>query len=88
VGNSRFLNARRHRGARRQPQPRWVDPCSSACWFDGWRVPLGDALDGEGQANPLPRPLLWLLRNGWRRGRGGLIATDEVPGRGCRTPRR
>jgi len=68
-------NARRHRSGRRQPHGDWVDPQSSARWFNGWRtqVPAHDD-------NPLPAPRTWLLRKGWRRGRGGLIDTSEIPG--------
>lgn len=66
----------------------WVDPFSSAAYFDGWLaacrrfVPARDA-----PAHPLHRgdfeipvvpPAAWLLRVGWRRG-GGEIDTAEMP---------
>lgn len=69
-------NARKHRGRRSQPQPGWIDPCSSACWFDGWRRPPPEC---DPQSCPLPSARTWLLAKGWRRGAAGLLATDEVP---------
>ncbi|MCA9670747.1 MAG: transposase [Myxococcales bacterium] len=67
-------NTRRHwRG--RPPRATWVDPQSSARWFNGWRTEVVPHDD-----NPLPAARTFLLRKGWRRGRGGLIDTHEVPG--------
>jgi putative transposase len=83
-----LLNALRHlrragvvggRGA-----ARWIDPCSSGLWFDGWR---GDAEPlvreterrfGAAPEPPLAAPRTWLLGVGWRRAR--LIDPSEVPG--------
>jgi REP-associated tyrosine transposase len=80
-------NARRHRGRRSQPQPGWIDPCSSGCWFDGWRCPPPQCPPPQcpppqcaPQSCPLPAARTWLLAKGWRRGARGLLATDEVPG--------
>jgi REP element-mobilizing transposase RayT len=77
-----LCNARHHAAERGQRLARtWIDPYSSAPWFDGWRDPIVD--------QPWLRPLLrrfaptapartWLLTQGWRR--HGLLAFDEVPG--------
>jgi hypothetical protein len=79
-----LLNARHHAaegGVRLSAQ--WVDPYSSAAWFDGWRAPiradepwLKELLD---EPQPTVEPNRWLLTTGWRR--WGLLAYDEVPGR-------
>ena len=55
----------------------WVDPCSSAAWFDGWAEEPG--VEWNAPRGGFPGPRTWLLRVGWRK--GGLIAPDEVPGR-------
>src|SRR5262249_34157112 len=49
------------------------DPCSSAAWFDGWKVPLPTP---EGDSPVLPAQST-LARTGWRR--YGLIALNERP---------
>jgi len=71
-------NARRH-GVDLDPAFHGADPFSSAWWFDGWK----DTGWKTGLAPPEQRtvaePESWLLREGWRRGRGGLLAIDEVP---------
>jgi REP element-mobilizing transposase RayT len=60
----------------------WIDPCSSAAWFDGWREPVvGDTWwkrELLGLAPPVARPTVWLLTTGWHR--HGRLAFDEVPG--------
>jgi REP element-mobilizing transposase RayT len=80
------LNARRH--ARRSGQPqraRWIDPCSSGYWFDGWRGDVEGLRRGvERHFNfpaeaPVAAPRTWLLGVGWRR--RSLIDPSEVPGR-------
>jgi REP element-mobilizing transposase RayT len=71
-------NRRRHQGER-QAQSGWVDPLSTARWFDGYRDRQADG------RSPLPRPRTFLLCSGWRRGRGGRFSVDDVPGR-CRAP--
>lgn len=68
-----LCNARKHGVAPRTR--RWLDPCSSACAFDGWR----DLEAAEGSA-PVAAPRSWLLRVGWRR--LGLLDPDHVPGSG------
>lgn len=68
-------NTRRHR-RRDVFHPRWVDPCSSARYFDGWRGESWRPPDAEPW--PVARPKTWLLRVGWRR--HGLIPLDARPG--------
>jgi REP element-mobilizing transposase RayT len=57
---------------------RGMDPCSSAFWLDGWKVPPseGPPVWNEETA-PVRRPKTWLAREGWRR--HGLIGRDERP---------
>jgi REP element-mobilizing transposase RayT len=68
-------NSRRHAG---QPLASdWIDPLSSAPWFDGWRWrPAGPTFRADGEAPVVPAAT-WLLTTGWRR--GGLVRPDEVP---------
>ena len=66
-----LCNARKHGVARGTPG--WLDPCSSARAFDGWR-----RLDQPPARAPVVEPRSWLLRVGWRR--LGLIDPDHVPG--------
>jgi REP element-mobilizing transposase RayT len=72
-------NARKHGVAPARAPRRWVDPCSSAAWFDGWRGPVvhppGNA-PWPGTGPPVAAPRTWLLRVGCRR--HGLL----VPWRG------
>ena len=65
-------NFRRHAGqAGRTLTARFVDPCSSAAWFDGWcEFRAGRTL--------LARANSWLLREGWRK--RGAISISIVPG--------
>lgn len=60
----------------------WIDPYSSAAWFDGWERPIvADApWKRELLAMPAPtvKPKSWLLSVGWRK--RGLIRFDEMPG--------
>lgn len=66
-------------------QPGFVglDPCSSACWFDGWRD--GRPASPAGVAAPILQPRTWLLAEGWLRagaiGRGERPGAGRVPGR-------
>lgn len=78
-------NARKHGVAPPRAPRRWVDPCSSAPWFDGWRGPIVlPPTDAPSPATgpPVASPRTWLLRVGWRR--HGLL----VPWRGATPPRR
>ncbi|MBK9034552.1 MAG: transposase [Myxococcales bacterium] len=79
-----LLNGRHHAAERGQVlSPGWIDPYSSALWFDGWKTavradaPWLRSLARDGCPTAAPRT--WLLSVGWRRG-GGLIDVDDVPG--------
>jgi REP element-mobilizing transposase RayT len=62
----------------------WLDACSSAATFDGWRP---DLLLDVARAGPQPRreqpavapATTWLATTGWRR--AGLLGVDESPAR-------
>jgi REP element-mobilizing transposase RayT len=71
-----LVNAAKHQEAipdRGTEVVRGIDPCSSACWFDGWKqaAPVQEA------SAPVGEPATWLLRIGWKR--GGPIRTWERP---------
>jgi putative transposase len=68
-----LCNARKHRCA--PPARGWLDPFSSAQWFDGWAN-----IDARGSHEPpVSAPRTWLLGVGWRRFGGGLDP-DHCPG--------
>jgi hypothetical protein len=69
-----LCNARKHRCA---PAARgWLDPFSSAPWFDGWAK-----IDTHESHEPRPvsAARTWLLGVGWRRA-GGALDPDHCPG--------
>ncbi|WP_394839043.1 transposase [Pendulispora rubella] len=74
-----LMNHRKH-GA----SPAWLDPRSSAAWFDGWRKDalfehaLRDLARLTDLAPPVQPARTWLAREGWRRHR--LLGIDEGPG--------
>jgi REP element-mobilizing transposase RayT len=70
-------NARHHRGTQAPRRGAWVDPYSSARFFDGWSRSV--ILDGPPPDGPPPvaPPHSWLLRVGWRR--HGLVRPEEAP---------
>jgi hypothetical protein len=73
-----YQNSRRHR--RGQDDRDWVDPCTSAPWFAGWRWPIRDMrVRREGPA-PVVTPTVWLLTTGWKR--LGLLEAGETPAAG------
>jgi REP element-mobilizing transposase RayT len=79
-----LLNGRHHAAERGDVLARgWVDPYSSALWFDGWKSAIrSDApwlRELRRMGCPTATPRTWLLSVGWRRG-GGLIDIDDVPG--------
>jgi REP element-mobilizing transposase RayT len=81
-----LLNARHHAAERGERLSRyWVDPFSSAPWFDGWKEPIRSDADWltrlRKKPRPTERPRTWLLTTGWRK--RGLLAFDEVPGAGA-----
>lgn len=80
-----LLNARHHAAERGQRLARgWLDPASSAAWFDGWHDPR--AVDRSAywivhllrHPRPTQPPRTWLCTIGWRR--HGLLDPDDVPG--------
>jgi len=76
-------NVRRHAAqAAMVCEQGWLDPCSSARYFDGWREPVTAP---GGCDPPVSPPRTWLLRVGWQR--LGLLAVDAVPGQSA-VPRR
>jgi REP element-mobilizing transposase RayT len=76
------INNSRHHGPKRGPG--WMDPCSSAVFFTGWKP--GTSIEADecleelwsDAGRPFAAAVSWLLRTGWKR--HGLLATDEVPG--------
>jgi REP element-mobilizing transposase RayT len=74
-------NSRRHAAPGEQISRNWIDPQSSAPWFEGWRWrPREPWFHPEGEA-PVAPPSTWLLQEGWQRA-GGLLRPDETPGGG------
>ncbi len=79
-----LANARRHTSGPGRGR-RWIDPLSSAPWFDGWtdgealaavtRVALAPEELAAGP--PVARARSWLLTTGWKR--HGRLSTSEVP---------
>ena len=72
---------RKHHAVEKQFARDWIDPCSSAPWFEGWAEELqcmsrviDELLAGE---RPTAKPQTWLLAMGWKR--HGPIAFDERP---------
>ena len=70
------LNNRRHHADAALARD-WLDPCSSAPWFTGWKltirrhqIPAGDP--------PVVAPTAWLLAHGWRL-KSGPLRFDESP---------
>jgi hypothetical protein len=66
-----ILNAKKH-----VPDAPRFDPCSSAAWFTGWKLPPSQAPPAAVKAVTEPAET-WLLRTGWKR--YGLIAPTERP---------
>jgi len=63
-----LMNRQKH-----HPEEAYLDPCSSAPWFDGWRERLGAIPDGA----PVVRARTSLAFVGWRR--HGLVSVTERP---------
>lgn len=74
-----LCNARKHNAELLAPRAiprRWLDTCSSAVFFDGWKGrPSSPPPVSDGA--PIVEPCTWLLRQGWAR--GGPLPTDHVP---------
>jgi hypothetical protein len=65
-------NARKHAAERgRRLSARWVDPCSSARQFDGWRQRV------RLEPGVVAAARTWLLRVAWRR--HGLLDAHAIP---------
>ena len=72
---------RKHHAAEKRFARGWIDPCSSAIWFTGWKrtICISDAIEPIA-TEPRPTALAhtWLLKEGWRR-RSGLLDYDDTP---------
>jgi REP element-mobilizing transposase RayT len=76
-----LLNHQQHEARRGEKLARdWIDPFSSAYWFDGWRDPvrLRERRQRDLLEVPCPTaaPTVWLLTTGWRR--WGPLVFDDV----------
>lgn len=72
-----LLNARHH--VPRLREPAWLDPASSARWFDEWKTTAGSLrLATATDRKPVANARTWLLAVGWRR--HGLLDPADVPG--------
>jgi putative transposase len=73
---------RKHHAAEQKFTRTWIDPFSSAAWFDGWAAPVRADEPWKRELLALERPTakatVWLLTTGWRR--HGLLKFDERPG--------
>jgi hypothetical protein len=74
-------NARKHlRSVGGRPSGDWMDPYSSAAWFNGWAA-SGPPLYGPA---PVAPPATWLLGEGYLRA-GGRLRVEEAPASSIRT---
>ena len=76
-----LLNYRQHEARRGESLTRdWIDPFSSAYWFDGWRDPIQLREPRQRDLLAVPCPTapasVWLMTTGWRR--WGPLAFDDV----------
>ncbi len=67
---------RKHHAAERRFSKYWLDPHSSAPWFDGWAEPIRREYRADEPA-PTATATTWLLRVGRRK--HGLLAFDQRP---------
>src|SRR5215207_7801124 len=75
-------NAKKHAAEQGRPLAHnryWVDPCSSAAYFDGWKPECDIWIrpPDDGGKPTVARPELWLVTTGWRR--HGLLDPGELP---------
>jgi len=70
-------NSRRHAPGRFSTY--WIDPCSSAPWFTGWRIVVREPWARPEGEPPVVPAQTWLLTKGWQRV-GGLLAPGEIGG--------
>jgi REP element-mobilizing transposase RayT len=72
---------RKHHAAEKKFAKFWIDPWSSAAWFDGWAQPIRGGEPWKRQLLAMDRPTekatVWLLTTGWKR--HGLLHFDEAP---------
>jgi len=71
---------RKHHDARTRFDRYWIDPHSSAPWFDGWAEAIRGAYwkrELAAMPQPTQRASTWLLATGWRK--RGLLRFDEAP---------
>jgi REP element-mobilizing transposase RayT len=72
---------RKHHAAEKAFGAYWIDPYSSAAWFDGWVQPIRAHAGWKralvDMANPTAKATTWLLTTGWER--LGLLRFDERP---------
>ena len=82
TASRRTLLNRKHHDAEKRFAKFWIDPYSSAAWFDGWAQPVrGDELWKRELfriERPTEKATVWLLTTGWKR--HGLLKFDERPG--------
>jgi REP element-mobilizing transposase RayT len=73
---------RKHHDAEKKYARYWIDPHSSAAWFDGWAEPVRADAPWKRELvrleRPTEKPTVWLLTTGWKR--HGLLRFDERPG--------
>jgi hypothetical protein len=55
----------------------WVDPCSSAAYFDGWKQGCRRWLPPPDSEPAVVSPEVWRLTTGWKR--LGSLDTGEIP---------
>jgi REP element-mobilizing transposase RayT len=67
---------RKHHDAEKKFNKYWIDPHSSAPWFDGWARPILREYRAD-EVAPTAPATTWLLTTGWRK--HGPLAFDERP---------
>jgi len=72
---------RKHHAVEPRFTKTWIDPFSSAAWFDGWATPIRADEPWKRELLALDRPTakatVWLLTTGWRK--HGPLRSDERP---------
>jgi REP element-mobilizing transposase RayT len=72
---------RKHHDVEKKFAKTWIDPHSSAAWFDGWAQPIVVNTDWKRELVEAERPTAhastWLLEVGWRK--LGALRFDEAP---------
>jgi len=70
-------NWRKHCHSQHQGCARAFDPCSSACWFTGWRHPPASGPPVPNGDPPVRPAQTWLASTGWKL--HGLLDASEAP---------